>query len=75
MVDPFPSTGTDYTGTPQWVKVFGITALIVVLLIVILMFTGVGGEHGPSRHAPASVTQDQTPPADLSGHTPPEGSQ
>lgn len=36
--------------TPRWVKVFGIIVLILVLLFVILKLTGVGGQHGPSRH-------------------------
>ncbi|MCA1853166.1 MAG: hypothetical protein LC647_12435 [Beggiatoa sp.] len=33
------------TSTPRWVKVFGIIALVVVLLFVILML---GGGHDPS---------------------------
>jgi hypothetical protein len=36
-----------YPGTPRWVKVFGIIALVVVLLFVILMFTRGPGGHGP----------------------------
>ncbi|HEV8363602.1 MAG TPA: hypothetical protein VGQ52_08775 [Gemmatimonadaceae bacterium] len=36
-------------GTPRWVKVFGIIALLVVLLFVVLMVAG-GGRHGPGRH-------------------------
>jgi hypothetical protein len=32
------------------VKVFGITLLILVLLMTIMMLTGVGGQHGPGRH-------------------------
>ena len=36
--------------TPRWVKMFGIIALVLVLLLGIVMFTGVGGEHGPGRH-------------------------
>ncbi len=39
-----------YPGTPRWVKVFGIIALVVVLLFVILLFTRGPGGHGPSRH-------------------------
>jgi hypothetical protein len=55
-----------YPGTPRWVKVFGITALVVVLLFVILMFTRGPGGHGPGRHTwsggpgghtPSSVTE------------------
>jgi hypothetical protein len=48
------------TGTPRWVKVFGvIAALVVVLLIVLLVF---GGGHGPQRHGSspaAGVTMPQ----------------
>jgi len=36
-------------GTPLWVQVFGIIALTVVLLFVILRLFG-GGGHGPGRH-------------------------
>jgi hypothetical protein len=36
--------------TPRWVKVFGITVIVLVLLFVILKVLGIGGEHGPSRH-------------------------
>lgn len=58
---PFPDT-RDEPGTPRWVKVFGIIALVVLLLIVTLKLTGFGGEHGPSRHTPSSsVTEVQVP--------------
>jgi hypothetical protein len=36
--------------TPRWVKVFFIIVLVLVLLFVIMKITGIGGEHGPSRH-------------------------
>jgi cytochrome c oxidase subunit 2 len=57
-----PHTGDDgvgadrgsATGLPRWVKVLGIVALVVALLVVILRLTGVGGEHGPGRHGDAS---------------------
>jgi hypothetical protein len=52
--------------TPRWVKVFGIIALVLVLLIGIMLLSG--GEHGPGRHLPpASVTES----GDAGGHTPP----
>jgi hypothetical protein len=38
------------TGTPRWVKVFGVILVIVVVLVVVLLVFG--GGHGPSRHAP-----------------------
>ncbi len=54
------------TGTPRWVKVSGIIALVLVLLFVVVMLTGLGGNHGPRRHTKAD---------DISGgHTgPPHG--
>lgn len=48
---PIPDSNRDTaedTRTPLWVKVFGIIALIVILLFVILLLTR--GSHGPSRH-------------------------
>ena len=39
-----------YPGTPGWVKVFGVVAVIVVLLIAFILATGLGGPHGPQRH-------------------------
>ena len=61
MADPSPDTGDDASlrhdlgsppGTPRWVKVLGIIALVVALLAVIAMFVG-GGDHGPGRHVPS----------------------
>jgi hypothetical protein len=46
MAEPSPyldSSGD--TGTPRWVKIFAIIALVPVLLIVTMMFIG-GGDHG-----------------------------
>jgi hypothetical protein len=36
------------TDTPRWVKVFGIVALVVVLLIAVMLI--MRGGHGPGRH-------------------------
>jgi hypothetical protein len=49
---PDPDTGSEepLAGAPRWVKVFGIVALVVILLFVVLLVTGRGGEHGPGRH-------------------------
>ena len=35
-------------GTPLWVKLFGLVALVVVVLFIVLLLTG---GHGPGRHA------------------------
>jgi hypothetical protein len=54
VADLGPDRGST-TGTPRWVKVFGIIVLIVVLLLVIMMLAGGdlgGGRHGPGRHQP-----------------------
>ena len=37
--------------TPRWVKVFGIIALVVVLLFVISLLAGI--RHGPGMHTPS----------------------
>ncbi len=63
--DPHDDTGVDSssestTGTPQWVKMFGIVALILVLLIIIMMLVS-GGEHGPGRHRPSGGLHSRTP--------------
>jgi hypothetical protein len=42
--------------TPGWVKGLGIAATVVVVLLVIAMAGGLGGNHGPGRH----VVQVQT---------------
>jgi hypothetical protein len=75
MADPprYPATGDatrvrpdrgSTTGAPRWVKVFGIIALVVVLLFVIVAITGIGGRHGPGRHIPsAGGAGAQMPPS------------
>lgn len=40
--------GPVYTGMPTWLKAF--LAAIAVLIIVLLVATWLGGEHGPGRH-------------------------
>jgi hypothetical protein len=66
MADPPRNTAADAAGTPRWVKVAGIIALVLVLVFVVLKLTGVGGSHGPGRHATGADTSR--------GHTrPPPG--
>lgn len=75
MADPPPSPDTGAAGpdrastssTPRWVKVAGIIALAVILLLAILLLSG--GNHGPGRHTglgsrirPISVTADGQSP-------------
>lgn len=60
MTDPL-----SYPGTPRWVKVFGIIAIGLVLLVVIMVFTGVGGPHGPGRHIPSGAAGGGTPPSSV----------
>jgi hypothetical protein len=44
---------TSYPGTPRWVKVGGIVALLMIVLVVLVMAMA-GGEHGPMRHIPSA---------------------
>ncbi len=56
MADPPP-----YPGAPGWVKISGIVAIVLVLLVITALFTDVGGPHGPGRHLPSSsVTEPGT---------------
>lgn len=70
MADPIPYPDTnDDTGVrpslrsttstppsaPRWVKVIGITLLVLVLLLVVMMLSG--GGHGPGRHMSSSITE------------------
>lgn len=43
-------------GLPRWLKVFGIVAAVLVLLIVTILLLGVGGGHGPGRHGLPAVS-------------------
>ncbi|TLS50026.1 hypothetical protein FE782_22070 [Paenibacillus antri] len=64
--------------TPLWVKVFGIIVITLILLVVVIKFTGIGGEHGPGRHeqgfGPAKQNEQEMSGGDgPEQHTPPEG--
>jgi hypothetical protein len=37
-------------GTPGWVKALGVVVIVLVLVALVLMLTGIGGEHAPGRH-------------------------
>lgn len=67
-----PEGGTP-PGMPRWVKVFGLVALVVVVLVVgVLLFAD--GDHGPRRHVDAS--EQLEPPVahrDGSGVSAPSG--
>jgi hypothetical protein len=62
--------GPRYPGMPRWVKVSGIVAIVVVLLAAIVVFAGIGGEHGPGRHGAAGGAGSET--AAGGGPLPPE---
>jgi hypothetical protein len=54
-------------GVPRWVKIFGLIALAIAIVFVILMFLGV--EHGPGLHSAASVSFGVAIPSVLQGTT------
>lgn len=39
-----------FAGVPRWVKALVLVTAVLLLLVALVMVTGVGGEHGPSRH-------------------------
>jgi hypothetical protein len=67
--DPDSNNDTDVTSdrgstpsTPRWVKVFGIIGIVVILLVVIMLATGLGGQHGPGRHNPTPTPTIEVQP-------------
>ncbi len=76
--DTGPAPGAESTdGAPRWVKVFGIVALVLVLLVAIVLLTG-GGNHGPGRHSSGGAGGQSAPAgaaesSDAGGHKPPVG--
>ena len=56
-------------GTPRWVKVSGVIALVLIVLIGVVLVTG-RGDHGPGRHGPGG---DGARSGDTGGHRPPPG--
>lgn len=52
--------------TPRWVKLFGIIAIMVVVLIGFILFSGLGGPHGPQRHGASADGHAPSAPAYLS---------
>jgi len=58
MADPFPdsNSNTDGNSTPRWVKVFGIIAITLILLFVVLHLTGNSPSHS---HTPRSSETEQ----------------
>jgi hypothetical protein len=69
MAEPPP-----YPGTPRWVKVFAIIIIVLVLLFGGLKLFGIGGEHGPGRHALSGAIGSQAPPSlVMENYAPPEG--
>lgn len=56
MADP-----STYRGIPRWVTIFGIIAIVLIVLYIVLHATGVGGRHGPRMHSRSGDASGQTP--------------
>jgi hypothetical protein len=72
MASQSPRVDTERAGVPRWVVISGIIAAIIVLGVVIVLLTGLGGEHGPGRHEPGAESSSATPASSME-HTPPAG--
>lgn len=44
---PDSIANNDTVGMPRWVKVSGVIAIILVLVFIVMLFTG----HGPNNHS------------------------
>jgi hypothetical protein len=56
-------------GTPRWVKVLGIIAGVVAVVLVVLALTSGPGSHGPGRHTSSGAALDRAPASIvLTGH-------
>jgi hypothetical protein len=73
MADPPSSPERDeradrgpIAGAPRWVKVSGIIALAIVLLVLILLLAG--GDHGPGRHLSARGLGGPRPSVAVASH-------
>lgn len=80
MADRTPDTGERPPadrppGAPRWVKAFGVVGIFLVLLVVVvLVFGGGPGGHGPGRHAPSGDAGGRVASSGvMEDHAPPEG--
>lgn len=55
-----------YPGMTRWVKVAGILAVAIALLLVGIMISGIAGPHGPGRHLSFTEAASPVPPEDRS---------
>ena len=58
-------------GTPRWVKVTAVVAIVVVVLVAVMLL--VGGDHGPGRHGGSGNGGDAQPSSVPEEHRPPDG--
>ena len=45
---------------PRWVKAFGIAAIVVAVMLIVMMASGHGGPHSPLRHFRSHATNGDT---------------
>ena len=51
---------------PRWVKAFGIAAIVLIVLLIVMMASGHGGPHSPLRHFRSHAGgADTSPPRGL----------
>jgi hypothetical protein len=60
------SADRERAGAPRWVKVSGIIALAIVLLLLIVLLAG--GDHGPGRHLSARGLGGPLPSVAVASH-------
>lgn len=76
-----PDTGSERdpappAGTPAWVKVFAVIAVVLIAMLGVMLLSG--SDHGPDRHTSGNAggptpTSSAVRSSVLRGHDPPPG--
>ena len=53
---------------PRWVKLFGLAAILLLALVIVVMLL-TGGQHGPGRHLSSLGIATTAPPLSAVGPT------
>jgi hypothetical protein len=64
MAEPAPRSDADQENPPRmprWVIIAAVVVGALIVLLVVLKLTGIGGDHGPGRHLSGLDTPPSSP--------------